>query len=283
MARAQTTIDANERHAHGANIGWIDARPSAAQGAFVSENVCSGYLYSANVGWIHLGDGTPADGIAYSQTNASDYGVNVAASELFGEAPGRLRGFAYGANIGWISFPAAGDPRVDLGTGRLSGYAYSANVGWINLGEFTLSARTSIARGRETDRDGIPDHWELAWFGALTVARAGSDFDGDGESDYAEYLADTDPTDARDRLRIVQFGFDPTVSPAAATVRFTSRSSRRYRIEYVADLALSPAGWTDSALGLFAPDPGAETFRALETVTGGRVFLRVRAERPLAP
>ena len=44
---------------------------------------------------------------------------------------GNLRGFAYGANIGWINFETNGGPKIDLLTGNLSGYIYSANCGWI--------------------------------------------------------------------------------------------------------------------------------------------------------
>lgn len=280
---AQTTVNDTERHAYAANAGWIDARPSAADGARVSENVCSGYLYSANLGWIHLGDGTPDDGFAYNQASATNYGVNVTTSALFGEVPGRLRGFAYGANIGWIAFGQQGDPRVDLKTGRLSGYAYAANVGWINLGEFSLSVATRVMPGADADADGLADHWEIAWFGLLEDAGPTTDFDKDGASDYAEYIADTDPTNANDLLRITDFSFDAGVAPVAAAVSFTSRPSRLYRVEFTADLATSSVGWTDSALGLFAPDAGDETTRAFDTLTGPRVFVRVRAERPLTP
>ncbi len=280
---AQTTISPEGRRAYAANAGWIDARPSEANGARVNEHVCSGYLYSANLGWIHLGSGAPTDGFSYNQTSATNYGVNVTTSSIFGDVPGRLNGFAYGANIGWIVFAPVGNPRVDLQTGRLSGHAYSANVGWINLGEFSVSVATKIAPGVDGDSDGIPDHWEIAWFGPLGVAGADTDFDGDGVSDYEEYLADTNPLDANDRLRITDFAFDTAVAPIAAAVSFTSRSSRRYRVEFIGDLGLSPAGWQDSGLGLFAPDSGDETSRAFGTLEGPRVFVRVRAERPLAP
>ena len=42
-----------------------------------------------------------------------------------------LRGYAYGANIGWINFESTGAPAVSLLTGALSGYAYGSKVGWI--------------------------------------------------------------------------------------------------------------------------------------------------------
>lgn len=284
-ALAQTTISADNRYAYGGNIGWIDARPSAVDGARVSEHVCSGYLYSANVGWIHLGDGTPQDGRVYNNVSASDYGVNVSTWTAGGGTPGALLGYAYGANIGWILFTPAGAPRVDLTTGRLSGYAYSANVGWIQLGEFTLSvAANAIAPAPDSDGDGLPDAWELFHFPGLGSVDAAGDYDGDGASNGAEYLADTDPTARADNFRLLAFSFERAAAGPGfdtANVSFTSRATRRYRIE----LATSLVGeWVDSALGRIAPDSGLSTTRAVATGTQSpTLFMRVRVERPLSP
>ncbi len=273
---AQTTISPTDRYAHGANVGWIDARPSTADGARVAENVCSGYLYSANVGWICLGDSTPANGIAYSNAAASDYGVNVAPD-------GALRGYAYSANIGWIQFEPNGDPHIDLTSGHLRGYAYGANVGWINLGTFALSVATpTIHPALDGDTDGIPDFWELLHFATLSTADAGTDRDGDGALDRDEYAADTDPTDASDRLHLVAFTFNFAASPDTATAVFTSQPTRVYSFEYTPQLA-SPSVWTPSSLGWFLPDPGSTTSRTFSGGEGSRCFFRVSAKRPLAP
>src|SRR5687767_4930315 len=101
-----------------------------ADGVNIGPNFCAGFIYAANVGWIKMGAGIPADGLSYSNTSANDFGVNLSAG-----APGEknLRGFAYGANIGWVNFEAAGNPRVVLSTGQLRGFAWSPNCGWINL------------------------------------------------------------------------------------------------------------------------------------------------------
>jgi len=42
---------------------------------------------------------------------------------------------ACGANIGSLNFEAPSDPRVNVAAGKLRGYAYGANVGRINLSE----------------------------------------------------------------------------------------------------------------------------------------------------
>lgn len=46
----------------------------------------------------------------------------------------------------------------------------------------------------DTDRDLLPDAWELRYFGSLTNATWQTDFDHDGRSERAEYVAGTDPT-----------------------------------------------------------------------------------------
>src|SRR5258706_541857 len=89
--QAATTIDPVNRFSYGANVGWMNWRGDAASGAVIGEFVCSGYIYAANLGWIHLGSGSPANGIRYRNNSASDFGVNH-------NGAGSLSGFAYGAN-----------------------------------------------------------------------------------------------------------------------------------------------------------------------------------------
>jgi hypothetical protein len=122
IAFAATTINSPNQFAWGGNFGWINWRDAnrGAEGAVIGEFVCSGWLWAPNVGWIHLGDGTPANGIRYSNSNGADFGVNH-------DGTGGLRGLAYGANVGWIRFEARGDPRFDGTTGQMSGHAWSAN------------------------------------------------------------------------------------------------------------------------------------------------------------
>src|SRR5437899_599745 len=127
---AATTINATNKFAYGANIGWMDWRGDTNNGAVIGEYVCSGYIYAANVGWINLGSGSPFNGIQYQNLSAVDFGVNQ-------DGLGNLRGYAYGANIGWINFENNGAPKVNLKTGNLTGYVWSANCGWISLSNAT--------------------------------------------------------------------------------------------------------------------------------------------------
>jgi hypothetical protein len=232
-----STIDPANKNAYGANIGWVDARADGMNGMVVGEFYCSGYLYSANVGWIHVGDGSPRNGQAYAQNLATDYGVNH-------DGLGNLTGFAYGANIGWINFEQElGKPQVNLKTGELSGFVWSQNVGWIALNTAQGYVKTlTIDPGPDTDGDGIPDAWEYRYFTfsrlALGYLSADGDYDGDGVSDYEEYLADTDPTDPNDQLLITNL----ELSDLGQRLTWASKPTRKYNIEYAS--VLTTNSWT---------------------------------------
>ena len=284
-ASAQTTIEATNRYAYGANIGWIDLRGNTTIGLRVSDHVCSGSACAANVGWIAFGDGTPATGISYANNSATDYGVNVTNFDC--PAPGvhtaDLRGYAYGANIGWINFENTGDPRIDLTIGKLRGYAWSANVGWINLGELSpdVEVVTTLVPGVDSDNDNIADAWEYSRGGFPNLTALGSspesDADGDGSPDLAEYMADTDPFDPQRRLQITEFV--KGASAGAFDMTFTTSPTRVYRVQGNPDLSspwtnvlgpLKPTGFTLSAT---VTEPGSDTLH----------FWRATAALPLQP
>ena len=187
-ASAATGINTTNRQAYGANLGWMDCRGDTNRGAVIGEYVCSGYIYAANVGWIHLGSNAPANGIQYQNNSATDYGVNQ-------DGLGNLRGYAYGANVGWVNFESTGTARVDLQNGKLSGYAYSANCGWISLSNaFAFVQADTISKGADSDNNGLTDAWERQHFGSIGVL-PNADPDGDGMSNLQEYLAGTDPNE----------------------------------------------------------------------------------------
>jgi hypothetical protein len=272
IATGHTTISPTAAYGHAANAGWINFRGDASSGVRVADTSLSGYAYAANFGWIHLGDGTPANGHTYSNSSASDCGVNLSPA-------GDLTGSAYGANVGWISFEQPhGQPRLDLRTGIFSGSAYSANLGWISLAtSFSTLATATIARA-DSDADGIPDSWEMLHFNNLTAANGTTDSDGDGARDSAEYTAATLPTEASSHLCITAHSYP---SPTQAALTWTSVATRNYRVEYDEDLV---GPWTASTLGSLPPT-GSLTSATLTGLTPAprRFFRAVALPLPTAP
>ncbi len=78
-----------------------------------------------------------------------------------------------------------------------------------------------------SDSDGIPDWWRLAYFGRATGqagdnSRGGDDADGDGASNYQEYLAATNPQNPASLFRVISvaaLGSDIQVTCASVTNR----------------------------------------------------------------
>jgi hypothetical protein len=287
-AAAGTTIDATNAFAWGANTGWINCRGNVTNGAVTGEFYCSGFLYSANCGWINLGSGTPANGFHYQNNSATDFGVNTQDYSSDGvTAQAKLRGFAYGANIGWINFEATGDPRINLATGQLQGFAWSANTGWIALsGAGVNVTTTAIDPGPDTDADGIPDPWERFYTNSLAILNGTGDNDHDGVSDLAEYAADTSPVNLADKLNITAFvGPRQLVAngPWATDITWTSKPTRLYKIQ--SSLDLSPS-WTTLLDNILAAAGATTTGRVSEPATpppARRRFFRVLPKLPLAP
>jgi len=272
VARADSTVNASDRYAYGANVGWIDARGNVTNGAVLGQSYCTGYLWGADVGWIGLGNG-PANGWQYSNASGADWGVNH-------DGAGGLTGYAYGANIGWLTFEQTyGRPRVDLATGVLRGYVWGANVGWVGLSNVFARVRTDLLEaGPDTDGDGIPDTWEYRRAGSLRVlAGGGTDTDHDGVSDAEEYVTDTDPLDGLSLLAISGFGR----ASGTNAVTWTVSPTRQYLLRETAALT-GGAAWVDSGLGVMAPGGGPTLTREVVR-TNSAAFYRVRAVVPLAP
>ncbi len=147
-------------------------------------------------------------------------------------------------------------------------------MGWINLkGLRTLV----IDSGNDTDVDGIPDAWEFQHVGfsriALTILSATNDWDADGVSDLNEYIADTDPMDSNDFLRIISL----QMVDATNWVSWPVKPSRVYELQYACALSSNDV-W--SLVGSpFIPATEGQFTLEVEGATNNIRFYRARATR----
>jgi hypothetical protein len=94
--------------------------------------------------------------------------------------------------------------------------------------------------------DGIPDAWRLLYFGTISniLSAANADPDGDGASNWQEYIAGTNPLDATS-----VFKFLPATAPAGSsfTLQWPSVVNKNYSVQS----SSSPSGgWTTIASNL---------------------------------
>ncbi len=270
LAAADTTVDPSHPYAYAANAGWMSAAADTTHGVQLSLSYCSGYMWSANCGWIGFGNG-PANGWQYTNSSTSDWGVNH-------DGMGNLSGYAYGSNIGWVTFEQTyGKPRVDLQSGILSGAAWSPNIGWITFSNTTAYVRMErLETAPDVDADGISDAWEYRRAGDLETLGPG-DSDGDGASDAQEFLADTDPQDADALLRVTSLsreGGDDLVA-------WTAQGSRLYRLEASPGIGAA-AAWSDSGTGLMLGEETGAMSRSISAPDASNRFYRVKALLPFS-
>jgi Tol biopolymer transport system component len=103
----------------------------------------------------------------------------------------------------------------------------------------------------DSDNDGMSDSWEQTHFN--TTERDGTrDFDEDGQSDLAEYLAGTNPSDGQSVFEVLTI-----TSASTGQVRLVWRAEpgKWYRLEYKPDL--QGAGWTALGEVVLASEPTA--------------------------
>ena len=122
----------------------------------------------------------------------------------------------------------------------------------------------------DSNGNGMDDNWEMAYFGNLSRTGTG-DFDGDGMSDFAEYKAGTNPTDAQSRFAFISVGPDPL---GGVAVRWSSVTLHQYTIQRSSDLL---TGFTNLQTNVDAT-PGTNSFRDATATNRNPYFYRIRVQ-----
>jgi YD repeat-containing protein len=167
-----------------------------------------------------------------------------------------------GAEFITYNYDSAGRLKsANHGSGKTTTYQYDVTGNLLQGADIIVT---------DSDNDGMADAWETTHF--QTEARDGTDdFDGDGLSDVAEYLAGTLPKDPDSLLRMNR---NVTNTVVQTTVSWSSISGKSYCVQYKNSLA--DAGWND--LPGIVVASGTNSFKIDTTSTGQPWrFYRVQA------
>ena len=176
------------------------------------------------------------------------------------------------------------------GTGKLGNWAtewqdsHTENVDWysctsahsqpLNANQKAYAAWALwCALAEDLDRDGIADEWEERYGGCGLFDEGEHDQDGDGSTDYAEFVADTNPTNPASSLQIGEVVVDGTTS----VVRFDSSAERVYGLEWSSNLV--DGGWAGVAGQTNQPGSGG-SMSLTGTSANASSFYRVEVAIP---
>ncbi len=114
--------------------------------------------------------------------------------------------------------------------------AGSYRAGVTNLARSFLSNPAALTVLLDSDGDRMPDLWEIANGLNPNVNDADLDPDGDGMTNWQEYIAGTDPRDPLSYLKVDQI----SSGAGSAVFRFTAISNRTYTVLYRSNLSAGP-------------------------------------------
>ncbi|MCF7864709.1 MAG: hypothetical protein K9L89_07965 [Kiritimatiellales bacterium] len=96
-----------------------------------------------------------------------------------------------------------------------------------------------VRQVEDLDGDGIPNSWELLYFGGSTNAVATADPDGDGSDNYSEYVAGTLPNNAGSVFKVVTYAA-PATGNAPFIVTWNPVAGRIYNVDWSQNLPYIP-------------------------------------------
>jgi hypothetical protein len=124
---------------------------------------------------------------------------------------------------------------------------------------------TEMDNDPDSDGDGLPDDWEMDKFGDLDENGTG-DYDGDGRSNYKEWVAGTDPTDP------LSFFSIPAVTKenngTVIVFQWSSISGKLYRVQFSDDIFSGSMIWHTAEENIPASGTGTNVWYDDGSMTG---------------
>lgn len=128
-------------------------------------------------------------------------------------------------------------------------------------------------RSFDSDGDGLPDWWEKLYFNDPRAAVASADPDGDGATNYAEFLAGSNPLNANSVFRIVGYQATLQTNGTHVVIRWASFEGASYSIW---GASVAPGAYSLIATSIAAMPP-VNIFTGIFISTNG--FFRVGSAR----
>ena len=205
-----TTLVSFNHDRTGSGNGTSDSPSISADGRFVTYRSLANDLVTAD-------NNNQADVFVFDRLNGTNTLVSL---NQTGTAPGN-------------SFSATPVISADGNVIAFRSLASDLVGGDLNNAEDVFVFRIPRVTLADSDRDGMDDAWERAYFGDLSH-NGSDDSDSDGVSDLSEYKAGTDPMNPGSRFRVEA---TVSVSTGETIMTWEAAPGRSYRVQYTDDLA----------------------------------------------
>ena len=210
----------------------VNAMAAGARAAVIYNNVSGNFsgTLGGTKNWI------PA--ISLSQTDGLSVKTNSLATVVNNTDPSQIYQYLDGTSMatphvsGAVAFAAMNFPSETV-TQRIQLVLAYVDVIPGLTGKVRTGGRLNLQRMVDTDANGLPDWWELQYFGHLTGTDPNADADHDGMSNLAEWLAGTNPTNASSCLQLIAI---PSNNPNVFVVSWPSVAGKYYRLERATNL-----------------------------------------------
>ena len=205
----------------------INAMAAGARAVIIYNNASGNFLgtLGGTNNWIPVVSLSQSDGLAV-QTNSTATVINE-------PDPTQIYQYLDGTSMatphvsGAVAFAAMNFPSETV-TQRIQRVLANVDVVPGLQGKVHNGRRLNLQRIVDTDANGLPDWWELEYFGHLTGTDPNADADHDGMSNLAEWLAGTNPTNAVSNLRLTLLSATNT---SAIMLGWSSIAGKTYWLE----------------------------------------------------
>jgi subtilisin family serine protease len=250
----------------------VNAMTAGALAAIIYNNTngnFSGTLGGTN-NWIPAVSLAQADGLAL-QTNSPATVVNE-------PDPTQIYQYLNGTSMatphvsGAVAFAAMNFPNETVAQ-RIQRVLTNADVVPGLQGEVHNGRRLNLQRMVDTDSNGLPDWWELEYFGHLTGTDPNADPDHDGMSNLAEWVAGTNPTNAASCLQLTVLS---ATNSNAVVLGWPSVAGKTYWLERSTNLLTGFNSIVSTNIAATAP---TNTQTDTAVLPGNARFYRVGVEQ----